>query len=304
MTFTPARALALVFAAVGIVVLAGTARDSRSGALRLERPGALAVARDGTVYVADGTRVLAVPPSGGLRVALGGLRDAAGLAVAPDGTLYVADAGHGRVLALSPAGHVRRVVARGRLLWPAGLAFDPLGRLVVADPGRSQVVRVEADGSLTHLVGTPSYAGLYGLGGPAAQASADGAEALAYDGHGNLYLAGFNTKSLLRVTPAGILEPAGAAYPSAGGMTTLPDGRVLATDRDAVVRLTPHGPLPFEVFDRPVAGIEGFVATGIAAGPDGTLYLDTWPTGYSDGTATALVALRPDGSTRVLWSSR
>lgn len=302
MTFTPARAIAVVVVVVGLVVLAGTARDARP-AIGLVRPGALAVAPDGTVYVADGSRVLAVPPSGGLRVALAGLRDAAGMAVAPDGTLYVADAGHGRVLALSPKGRVRAVVRRGRLLWPAALAFDPQGRLVIADSGRSQVVRLETDGSLTHLVGTAGYAGLYGLGGPAARASADGAEALAYDHSGNLYLAGFNTKSLLQVSADGELRLAGSAYPSAGGMTTLPDGRVLATDRDAIVHLTPHGPLPFQVFDRPFAGIEGFVATGIAAGPDGTLYLDTWPTGYSDGTTTALVALRPNGSTRVLWRS-
>jgi sugar lactone lactonase YvrE len=217
---------------------------------------------------------------GRLRVFAGGLKAPSGLAVAPDGALYVSDSGRGRVIAFR--GGRGTTVASG-LGSPAGLVFDRKGRLVIADGGRSRVYRLDGR-RRTLLVGGTRYEGVYGVGGPAVRGSADGADALAYDRRGNLYLAGFNTKTLLLVTPAGRLEEVGADYPYAGGITVTPDGRVLATDRDRVLELTPHGPrVHLDFFKRRFAGIEGFDVHGIAAAPDGTLYLSTWPSGYTDG---------------------
>lgn len=315
----------------------GSGAGARGGAIRLERPGALAVAPSGGVYVADDGReqILERLPDGTLRVVAGTgkagfsgdggraakaeLNGPAGMALARDGTLFFADQGNNRIRAVAPDATIRTVAGNGRGGWvrtgtkalaapilsPAGLTFDRKGRLVIADGGWSSVLRLEPDGTLTRLAGVARYAGVYGVGGPATKASADGPVGLAYDRAGDLFLAGFNTKTLLMISPQGRMEEVGADYPYAGGVTATPDGRVLATNRDQVLELTPHGPhVLLDFRERRFAGLTGFDAQGVAADAAGDLYLDTWPSGYTNGSATALVELRRDGTTRVLWRSR
>jgi DNA-binding beta-propeller fold protein YncE len=315
----------------------GSGAGARGGAIRLERPGALAVAPSGGVYVADDGReqILERLPDDTLRVVAGTgkagfsgdggpaakaeLNGPAGMALARDGTLFFADQGNNRIRAVAPDGTIRTVAGNGRGGWaktgtkalaapilsPAGLTFDRKGRLVIADGGWSSVLRLEPDGTLTRLAGVRRYAGVYGVGGPATKASAGGPVGLAYDRGGDLFLAGFNTKTLLMISPQGRMEEVGADYPYAGGMVATPDGRVLATNRSEILELTPHGPKVFlDFLRRRFAEIPGFDAEGIAADAAGNLYLDTWPSGYTNGRVTALVELRRDGTTRALWRSR
>jgi sugar lactone lactonase YvrE len=311
----------------------------RDSAIRLERPGALAVGADGTVYVADDGRnqIVARRPNGTLEVVAGtgkrgfsgdGGRAAraelggpAGMTVASDGTLYFADSGNNRVRAISPRGIIRTVAGNGKLGWvesgtaaraatlgePAAVTIGRDGRLYIASESWGEVLRLAPDGTLTKVAGVQGPEGVYGIGGPATRASADGPEGLAFDRAGNLFVAGFNTKTLLMVARDGTMRlPAGISsdYPSEGGLATTPDGRVLATNRTSILELTPHGARTVFDFTRArLAGIRGFTATGIAADRRGNLYLDTYPSGYANTSATALVEIHPDGSAKALWTS-
>ena len=316
----------------------GGAAGGRAGAIRLERPGALALAANGTVYVADDGRnqIVARRPNGALVVVAGSgkrgfsgdggparaaeLDGPAGMTVAPDGTLYFADSGNNRVRAVSPAGIIRTVAGTGKLGWvesgaralaanigaPVDVVVGPDRRLYIAASARGEILRL-ARGRLTRIAGIRGPEGVYGIGRAATDASADGPEGLAFDRAGNLFVAGFNTKTLLMIARDGTMRlPAGVGgdYPSPGGLETTPDGRVLATNRTSILEVSPHGTRTiFDFTRRRVAGVGGFDATGIAVDHRGDLYLDTYPSGYANTSATALIEIRRDGSAQALWTS-
>ncbi|HEY6461633.1 MAG TPA: hypothetical protein VIY73_15805, partial [Polyangiaceae bacterium] len=189
-------------------------------------PAALAVAPGGGLYVVDGNRVLERLPSGRFVVFASGLKSPRGIAV-HDGALYVAEAG--RVAAVSH-GAVRTVF---RTPSPTAVTFDRQGRLVVASSGWGVVRR-----------GTTVIAGhRFGPQG-VAPGSDDGADALAYDRAGNLFLSGNNTKTLLMVDTHGRMRlPIGMRgfYPrGAGGIVPGPGGAVYAMETQDVDTLEPH----------------------------------------------------------------
>ena len=78
-----------------------------------------------------------------------------------------------------------------------------------------EVLRLDPDGTLTRVLGENfnEYAGLYGIGGSAVDASADGPNGLAFDSSGNLYVFGSNTKAILMVDPQGVVQYLGSLYP-------------------------------------------------------------------------------------------
>jgi len=137
-----------------------------------------------------------------------------------------------------------------------------------------------------------------------APGSDDGANGLAYDRAGNLFLAGSNTKTLLMVDTRGRTRlPIGMTgfYPrGAGGIVTGPGGAVYAMNTQDVDELTPHGMTRIFTFTgRTFDGVHGFLPDGIAVGADGTIYLDTaFGNGWTNGSA--IVAIR-NGRLRVLW---
>jgi glucose/arabinose dehydrogenase len=302
------------------------------------RPGALAVAPGGGLYVADDAqdRILERRPDGRF-VAVAGtgargfsgdggpavrarLNGPTGMVIAADGTLYFADAGNNRIRAVSRRGVVRTVAGNGRAGWtpdganalaapllsPEAVALDPAGRLVIAASGSGEVLRLEQDGTLTRLVGIRAAAGLDGVDGPAKAASSDGADALAYDGRGDLFLAGLNTKTLLQVDRRGTLRlPAGTTgfYPRGpGGLVAAPGGRVLAVDTQAVVEVTPRGLRTVYSFaGRRVGRVTGFLPQGLAVSAAGVMYTDT-SRGNGWASGSAIVALAPGPRPRVLWS--
>jgi sugar lactone lactonase YvrE len=307
------------------------------------RPTALAVSPNGNLYIADQSRnqILARLPDGRFSVVAGTgiaghagdggpavdaqLQQPSGMAFAADGTLFFADQGNGRVRAISPSGTITTVMGDGQQQGRGGfiasgtpaLAASPLNvyTVTIAPDGRlyvatgQQVLGVNPDGTLTVIVGGDnSCGGLCGLGGPAAKGSADGVDGLAFDHSGNLWLFGFNTKSVLVVTPSGTLTaPPGDQniYPRGNaGLATAPDGSVIAMNEVSTVRLAPSGDTPIVSF-YPVTfhGIRGFSPNGLAVGPDGTIYVDTY---YGNGFAdrTALASISPNGSTsQILWES-
>lgn len=315
-----------------------TAPSSGAASVVPVRPEAMAVGPNGNLYVADDGRdqILERLPDGRFVVVAGNgrpgfsgdggpavaaeLDDPTGMAFAADGTLYFADQANYRVRALLPDGTIETVAgggssgtsgfvttgtaARRALFNPYDVTVGPHGRLYIATG--EQVLRLDTDARLTVVVGSPSApAGLYGIGGSATAGSADGADGIAFDSAGNLYLAGFNTKSLLMVTPGGTLtEPpdVGALYPRGnGGLVATPAGAVLAMDTERVLTISPSGTQTYISFqDGTFDGITGFSPNGIAVGPDGTVYMDTYiGNGYADRSAIA--AISPQYAVRLLW---
>ena len=310
----------------------------RNGAaIRLAWPGALALDSHGSLYISDERRnqILTRRPDGSFRIVAGTgkagfsgdggsavhaqLDTPRGMAIGHDGTLYFADEGNNRIRAVAPGGIISTVVGNGKYGWvrsgtpahaatilsPGAVAVGPDGRLYIADSGGNEVLRLEANGTVTEIAGNLRYAGAYGVGGPAVRASPDGPSGLAFDRAGNLYLAGFNTKTLLMITPAGMMAlPAGMAgfYPRGeGALVAAPNGHVYAADGQAIVRLTPHGIRPVVDFSRKsFDGIRGFLPQGVAVTTDRTIYTDT-AVGNGYTNKTALVVVRPGGKLQVLW---
>ena len=306
----------------------------------LEQPGSLAAGPGGQLYIADDAtnQILTALPGGGFRVIAGNgkagfsgdggpaidaaLNDPGGMAVTRSGTLYFADSGNNRIRAISPDGIISTVAGNGHwgnwvasgtpalrasLGGPADVAFAPDGALYIADAGVSEILELTPAGRLRTVAGTPTLAGLPEAGLQATQTPADGPDGLAFDGAGNLYVAGENTKALFVISPDGRVSlPIGpdGFYPRGnGGLVTAPDGAVLAMNTQQVERLTPRGAQV--LYNLPAfrhLGVTGFLPDGIAVAPDGVLYLDTWSgNGWAD--KTALIEIRPDGAASVIWES-
>jgi sugar lactone lactonase YvrE len=188
------------------------------------------------------------------------------------------------------------------------MAFGPGGALYVATG--EQVVRLRTDGTFTSVLGVKVNMGTLGVGGPAVDASAEGPDGLAFDSSGNMYVFGFDSKSILMVDPQGILHNLGSLYPRGpSGLTTLPNGSVVSMDELGVDQLSPQGfrtIVSFPTTDKVTyLGITGFSPNGIAIGPDGTMYVDTfYGNGFADESAIISLPDAGSGSPTLLWSGR
>ena len=315
----------------------GTAAPLAAG-FEPDSPQALATGPGGVLYVADVQRdqILERLPSGRFRVVAGDgkggfsgdggpavkaqIGQVDGMAVGPDGTLYFADYGNARIRAVSLSGTITTVAGNGQRgqvpdgtpalaanLNPSAVTFSPDGTMYVAsDP---QVLRLGADRTFTCIAGCHNYGndGLYGIGEKAVNGSADGPDGLAVTSNGDVYIAGFNTKTILVVTPDGTLHRVGDAYPrDPGGLVRAPDGSVIAMDELAVDRLSAHGIQPIVQFwttqdpEMTYLGVHALSPDGIAIGADGTIYIDTSNgNGYSDKSVIA--AISPAGHPTLLW---
>jgi sugar lactone lactonase YvrE len=307
---------------LGVLVagLAATLAPAAANRIVPRLPGALAVGPNGNLYVADDGRnqILERRRDGTFAVVARGLNRPGGMVFGPNGTLYVAGEGDNRVLAISPHGTVSTVAGNGHAGWvesgrsalaaplsqPEDVKLAANGNLVVA--AASEVVRLTAEGRLIRIAGSRRFEGVFGIGGPAIQASADGPDGLAFDSAGDLFIAGFDTKALLMVTPAGTMRLVDDAfYPRGdGGLVTAPGGSVLAMDTASIVRVSPHGVhTVLDFVHRHVPGVRGFfLPDGIAVAANGDLYLDT-DAGNGWTETSALIVIRPTGKIVTLWAS-
>jgi sugar lactone lactonase YvrE len=219
----------------------------------VQAPEALAVDADGNLYVSElaGNRVDRIAPDGTFAVVAGTgdagfagdggpavdaqLNSPAGLAVAGDGRLLVADHHNDRIRAIDARGAIRTVFgsAHARLHDPVGIAFADDGTLVVADELNARVVRLDESGALRRVAG-----------GRAARQALSHPSYVVVDGDGSVVFSDFFANRVRRVDESG--QMTNVAGTGEAGFTG--DGGAAASAQ----------------LDFP---------TGLALGPDGSLYV-------------------------------
>ena len=110
---------------------------------------------------------------------------------------------------------------------PYGMVLDGSGNLYIADLYDSRVRMVNTSGIISTFAGTGSTT-FSGDGGPASSAGVPGAEGLAIDSYGNIYIGdnttGYGDDRIRKVTPSGIISTfagtGGVGYSGDGGLAT------------------------------------------------------------------------------------
>jgi sugar lactone lactonase YvrE len=304
---------------------AGNSRPGYSGdggpatSAQLYGPRSLAVDGSGNVYIADvsNRRLRRVSVSGVITTVVTD-STASGIAVDNVGNVYIAEQSRNQVRRLSTSGTLTTVAGTGmrgysgdggpataaELFFPQGLAVDMSGNLYIADFDNYRVRRVSSDGLITTVAGTGPRNGILddsGDGGPATAAQlGDGPFSLAFDRSNNLYIGGFNSPLVRRVSPDGIITtvagsrvqgssgdggpattaalicPCHVVADDSGSLyigTSGNDNRVRRVDPSGVITTFAGNRNRFYWGDGDAATSAGFYATTVAVDNPGNLYI-------------------------------
>ena len=300
-------------------------------AASLKGPEALAVASDGGVLIDErgSNQIIEREPDGDFKLIAGNgrtgfsgdggpatnaeLNTPVSMAVASTGTIYMADLGNNRIRAISPDGVISTTA---QVSQPDAVAVGPNGLVYVLDQAGVQSITNQHE--LAPVI-TPTTIPATTPGfpyGATSVLSVDGTSipfdptALAVLSSGDIYLADFSPKVVIRFPPSGppslIGQNAlgtGEIYVSSGALASDPDGSVVVGDygRFAVDRMSGSG---FKVITsfrlNSVAGLYGaFRPSGVAVSPSGEIYAAT--DGENGGTnVPALVDIDPNGDVHLL----
>jgi glucose/arabinose dehydrogenase len=262
----------------------------------------LTVGSDGTLYVSDGTYFYALPSGGEPRGTPGGGLQMLGMLFSPGWPGYirgVTAAGEGEFIVTTSNGQLARwrpASSEHEVLAGAtepldqlyGVAVAPDGSVVAAELGTGRVVSVR-NGEVATLAS--------GLNQPMGVAfGADGTCLISESGAGRIVAV---TGSGVDTVADGLEKPHGIAV--RGGRLNIVDAgakSLVEVDLDSKARTTiardlPVG-APLGVEPKPLKGLPPFsgpqgLFAGIAAGPDGTLYVSA----DADGSVLALHELAP-----------
>ena len=201
----------------------------------------------GNVYAYDPTAVTAAAPQYLISTIAGGIAPPTGgatsvpigmpyrIVAGPAGSVYFADNRWHCVFKVDSAGVLTRVAGTCRpgfsgdggpavnaqLNTPQGLAVDSTGNLYISDSANYRIRKVGLDGSISTVAGTGSCC-YSGDGGAAISALVGSPQGLAFDGAGNLYLAG--NSRIRKITPAGIISTVAgtgtSGFSGDGGLAT------------------------------------------------------------------------------------
>lgn len=321
------------------------------------QPNGLALAKDGTLYVVDPgrDRILHRLVSGKFQVVAGtgkigfsgdgrpaidaklSLSNMSGIVVAANGTIYFSDTGNGRVREILPNGIIKTVAGGGsnyiaeapmpalkaafcRYACVEGLAFGPNRELYI---GANDVYRLDAQGNLQWVAGAapprplPSnWPGPYG--NPAVQYDFTNVNRLAFDGRGDLIVAGGGDWGVYERTVSGqliYLEKDRVSGGEFGPLAETSNGDVLVEGGVDVgsngtldLGSTSNSPkfgtsqLDLALGSYKRTGIAIFVPQGIAVSSHGTQYLDTNSV-QTPSFLSGIVEVRTNGSIVTLWKA-
>jgi streptogramin lyase len=211
---------------------AGTSGSSDgTGAARFDTPTGIALAPNGDLYISDtgNHTIRRVTPAGAVTTFAGmagqsGSTDASGtsarfnsplgLALAADRTIFVADSGNHLVRAIAPDRTVRTLAGRAetwgtedgaggnaRFNGPVGVAINPDGDIFVSDSNNHTIRRITRAGMVITSAGVPGTDG--SADGHRFAATFSKPAELAFDKHGNLFVADSFNHLIRKISPAG-----------------------------------------------------------------------------------------------------
>ena len=262
-------------------------------AAQFDTPSGIAVSPDGVIYVSDtgNHTIRRITPEGAVSAFAGaagqsGFIDAIGsaarfnsplgIAVSSNGTVYVADCGNHSIRTIVPNGAVTTFAGNTgdwgtadgsgttvHFNGPVGLALDDQGNVFVSDSNNHIIRKITPAGIVSTWAGIPLSDG-YVNGDRLAARFAKPAE-LAFDRHGNLFVADSFNHVIRKITPAGKVETVAGLAGSHGfasgvngqarlfnpyGLAIRPDGSLIVSDAyNELIRLVTV-PITLQI-DRP-----------------------------------------------------
>jgi RHS repeat-associated protein len=239
-----------------------------------------------------------------------------GVAVGPDGSLYIADLWNNRIRRVGPDGIITTVAGTGewgyngdgipatqaRLSRPFGVAVGPDGSLYIADWNNHRIRRVGPDGIITTVAGNGEW-GYNGDGIPATQAQLSYPYSVPVGPDGSLYIADWNNHRIRRVGPDGIITTvagngeygySGDGIPATQARLSTPadvevgpdgslyiadlwDHRIRRVGPDGIIKtVAGNGEQGYNGDGIPATQAKLNTPSGVAVGPDGSLYIADW----------------------------